>query len=91
MRFLKALLPPALLAFACAEESTTVDAPSNPSPAPARDYDVTLSSDKLPVLQGNTANAIVLQSDERVPTTRVLVSGFASTSTSEFAIARYWR
>ncbi|MFO0736752.1 MAG: hypothetical protein U0270_12785 [Labilithrix sp.] len=39
----------------------------------------------------DTANAIVLQSDERVPTTRVLAAGFASTSNSEFAIARYWR
>lgn len=41
--------------------------------------------------KNDTANAIVLQSDERVPTTRVLVSGFASTSNSDFAVARYWR
>lgn len=41
--------------------------------------------------KNDTANAIVLQTDERVPTTRVLVSGFASTSSSEFAIQRYWR
>ena len=39
----------------------------------------------------DVSNAILIQSDERVPTTRVLAAGFASTSNSEFAIARYWR
>lgn len=39
----------------------------------------------------DSASAIVLQADERVPATRVLVSGSASSSSSEFAVARYWR
>ncbi len=37
------------------------------------------------------ANAMLLQSDERVPTTRVLLAGYASDSNYDFAVARYWR
>jgi uncharacterized delta-60 repeat protein len=35
--------------------------------------------------------AVVLQADERVPTVRVLVAGSATSDTSDFAVARYWR
>jgi len=48
-----------------------------------------------PVAEGTRAdegNAILLQSDERVPAVRVLVAGQANGgSNSDFAIARYWR
>jgi uncharacterized delta-60 repeat protein len=35
--------------------------------------------------------AVLLQSDERVPTVRVLVAGEAQVSDQDFAIARFWR
>jgi uncharacterized delta-60 repeat protein len=35
--------------------------------------------------------AVVLQSDPRVPTVRVLVAGYASGSNSDFAVTRFWR
>lgn len=37
------------------------------------------------------AMAIAIQGDDRVPTHRVIAAGFASTTNSEFAVARYWR
>jgi len=37
------------------------------------------------------ATAVVLQSDPRVPTVRVLVAGYASASNSDFAVTRFWR
>jgi uncharacterized delta-60 repeat protein len=37
------------------------------------------------------ATSMALQVDERVPTVRAIVGGFASTSNSDFAVARYWR
>jgi uncharacterized delta-60 repeat protein len=48
-----------------------------------------------PVADGTRAdegNAILLQTDERIPAVRVLVAGQANGgSNSDFAIARYWR
>jgi uncharacterized delta-60 repeat protein len=35
--------------------------------------------------------AMALQADDRVPTVRAVVGGYASTSDFDFAIARYWR
>ncbi len=35
--------------------------------------------------------AVLLQSDERVPTVRVLVAGEAQGSDQDFAVARFWR
>ncbi len=35
--------------------------------------------------------AMALQADERVPTVRAVVGGYASASNFDFAIARYWR
>ncbi len=37
------------------------------------------------------AMAIAIQSDDRVPTHRVIAAGFASASNSDFAVTRYWR
>lgn len=37
------------------------------------------------------AAAVVLQSDPRVPTVRVLLAGSAASSDSDFAVARFWR
>jgi uncharacterized delta-60 repeat protein len=37
------------------------------------------------------ATAVLLQVDERVPAVRLLVAGYASSSNSDFAVARYWR
>jgi uncharacterized delta-60 repeat protein len=37
------------------------------------------------------ATAVLLQIDDRVPTVRLLVAGYASASNSDFAVARYWR
>jgi hypothetical protein len=44
-----------------------------------------------PPSKPDQATAVVLQSDPRVPTVRVLVAGQASTSSSDFAITRFWR
>jgi uncharacterized delta-60 repeat protein len=41
--------------------------------------------------KSDIASAVLLQSDERVPTTRVLLAGYAATSNYDFAVARYWR
>lgn len=37
------------------------------------------------------AMAVAIQSDERVPTTRIITAGWASNSDADFAVARYWR
>jgi hypothetical protein len=37
------------------------------------------------------AAAVCLQSDERVPTVRVLLAGNASAGDADFAVTRYWR
>ncbi len=37
------------------------------------------------------ANAMVFQEDERVPATRIVLAGYASTSNYDFAVTRYWR
>ena len=47
-----------------------------------------------PVADGakpDQAMAVALQSDDRVPTHRVIAAGYASTSNSDFAVTRYWR
>jgi uncharacterized delta-60 repeat protein len=41
--------------------------------------------------KADQATAVALQVDDRVPTVRVVVAGYASDSNSDFAIARYWR
>jgi len=41
--------------------------------------------------KNDQAMALALQPDDRVPAVRVVVAGYASTSNSDFAIARYWR
>jgi uncharacterized delta-60 repeat protein len=41
--------------------------------------------------KSDMAKAMILQEDERVPTTRVLLAGYASTSNFDFAVTRYWR
>ncbi len=35
--------------------------------------------------------ALALQVDDRIPATRIIVAGYASTNNSEFAVTRYWR
>ncbi len=40
--------------------------------------------------KNDKASALVLQTDERVPTVRVLVSGSASDNNNDFALTRYW-
>jgi uncharacterized delta-60 repeat protein len=35
--------------------------------------------------------AMALQADDRVPTVRAVIGGYASTSNFDFAVARYWR
>jgi uncharacterized delta-60 repeat protein len=37
------------------------------------------------------ATAVLLQTDDRVPTVRVIVAGHASGSNSDFAVTRHWR
>jgi len=37
------------------------------------------------------ATAVAIQIDDRVPTHRVITAGYASTTNSDFAVARYWR
>jgi uncharacterized delta-60 repeat protein len=41
--------------------------------------------------KADQATAVLLQTDDRVPTVRLLVAGYASSSNSDFAVARYWR
>lgn len=41
--------------------------------------------------KSDMASAMILQEDERVPTTRVLLAGYASGSNFDFAVTRYWR
>jgi uncharacterized delta-60 repeat protein len=41
--------------------------------------------------KADQATAVLLQVDDRVPTVRLLVAGYASSSNSDFAVARYWR
>ena len=42
-------------------------------------------------MKRDEATAVLLQSDERVPTVRVLLAGWANVSDSDFAITRFWR
>jgi uncharacterized delta-60 repeat protein len=42
-------------------------------------------------MKRDEACAVILQSDERVPTTRVLLAGWANVSDSDFAVTRFWR
>ncbi|NVB85604.1 MAG: hypothetical protein HOV81_44985 [Kofleriaceae bacterium] len=60
------------------------------------ELDPTFAGGKVitPVAAGtkpDQATSMALQIDERVPTVRAVVGGFASTSNSDFAVARYWR
>lgn len=41
--------------------------------------------------KNDVANAMLLQTDDRVPTVRVLLAGSANGSNHDFAVARYWR
>jgi uncharacterized delta-60 repeat protein len=41
--------------------------------------------------KNDVANALLLQTDPRVPTTRVLLAGSANDSNHDFAVTRYWR
>jgi hypothetical protein len=41
-------------------------------------------------MKRDEARALVLQSDERVPTVCALLGGYANGSNSDFAIARHW-
>ena len=42
-------------------------------------------------MRRDEGSAVLLQSDERVPTVRVLLAGSASMSNSDFALTRFWR
>jgi uncharacterized delta-60 repeat protein len=42
-------------------------------------------------MKRDEASAVLLQSDERVPTVRVLLAGSASVTNSDFAVTRFWR
>ena len=42
-------------------------------------------------MRRDEGSAVLLQSDERVPTVRVLLAGWASSSNSDFAVTRFWR
>jgi uncharacterized delta-60 repeat protein len=42
-------------------------------------------------MKRDEASAVLLQSDERVPTVRVLLAGWANVSDSDFAVTRFWR
>lgn len=42
-------------------------------------------------MKRDEATALVLQRDERVPTVRVLLGGWANVSDSDFAVTRFWR
>lgn len=47
-----------------------------------------------PMAQGTKADesrAIAIQIDDRVPTHRIVVAGFANNSNADFAVARFWR
>ena len=39
----------------------------------------------------DAANAVLLETDERVPTVRILLAGSANGSNHDFAVTRYWR
>jgi hypothetical protein len=39
----------------------------------------------------DVGTALLLQADERVPTTRVLLAGSANASNHDVAVTRYWR
>jgi uncharacterized delta-60 repeat protein len=41
-------------------------------------------------MKRDEATAVLLQTDERVPTVRALVAGWANVSAADFAVARYW-
>ncbi|HTU62505.1 MAG TPA: hypothetical protein VMF89_28790, partial [Polyangiales bacterium] len=41
--------------------------------------------------KSDQGSALLLQTDGRVPTTRILVAGYASTSAYDFAVTRFWR
>lgn len=41
--------------------------------------------------KNDVASGVLLQSDDRVPTVRVLLAGSASGSNHDFAVTRYWR
>jgi len=41
--------------------------------------------------KSDQGSALLLQTDQRVPTTRILVAGYASTSAYDFAVTRFWR
>ncbi|HET7545649.1 MAG TPA: hypothetical protein VFK05_37535, partial [Polyangiaceae bacterium] len=41
--------------------------------------------------KADQGSALVLAPDERVPSERILVAGFANVSFSQFAVTRYWR
>lgn len=43
-----------------------------------------------PGTKDDTAHAVALQTDERVPVVRILLAGSASDSNHDFALARYW-
>lgn len=41
--------------------------------------------------KNDIASAVLLQTDDRIPTVRVLLAGSASASNHDFAVTRYWR
>jgi uncharacterized delta-60 repeat protein len=41
--------------------------------------------------KNDLASAVLLQTDDRIPTARVLLAGSASASNHDFAVTRYWR
>jgi uncharacterized delta-60 repeat protein len=42
-------------------------------------------------MKRDEGSAVLLQTDERVPTVRVLLAGWANVSDSDFAVTRFWR